>query len=88
MVRLIDSTTIDMNLHQFQWARFRSTKAGIKLHTVYDPQAEVPVFFEMTEAKMNDRKALSSLFMMAGMTSPFKVVCQHVTGNTGNFSYI
>ena len=45
MVRLIDSTTIDLNLNQFQWAEFRSTKAGIKLHTVYDPHAEVPVFF-------------------------------------------
>jgi IS4 transposase len=40
MVRLIDSTTIDLNLNQFQWAQFRSTKAGIKLHTVYDPKAE------------------------------------------------
>ena len=68
MVRLIDSTTIDLNLNQFQWAKFRSSKAGIKLHTVYDPDAEVPVFFEMTEAKVNDRKALSSLPVMPGMT--------------------
>jgi hypothetical protein len=39
MVRLMDSTTIDLNLNQFQWAEFRSTKAGIELHTVYDPEA-------------------------------------------------
>lgn len=68
MVRLIDSTTIDLNLNQFEWADFKSTKAGIKLHTVYDPNAEVPVYFEMTKAKVNDRKALSKLPMLAGMT--------------------
>ena len=58
LVRLIDSTTIDLNLNQFQWAKFRGTKAGIKLHTVYDPKAQVPTYFEMTHAKVNDRKAL------------------------------
>ena len=42
MVRLIDSTTIDLNLNQFTWAKFRSTKAGVKWHTVYDPNAELP----------------------------------------------
>lgn len=68
MVRLIDSSTIDLNLEQFKWAHFRSTKAGIKLHTVYDPNADLPVFFAMTEAKMNDRKALNRLPMMSGMT--------------------
>ena len=68
MVRLIDSSTIDLNLNQFEWADFRSTKAGIKLHTVYDPNAEIPVYFAMTNAKVNDRKALHQLPMMAGMT--------------------
>jgi putative transposase len=68
MVRLIDSSTIDLNLNQFEWAQFRSTKAGIKVHTVYDPAAQVPVFFEMTAAKTNDRKALNKLPMMPGMT--------------------
>ena len=68
MVRLIDSSTIDLNLNQFEWAQFRSSKAGIKLHTVYDPHAQVPVYFEMTPAKMHDRKALNKLPMMSGMT--------------------
>lgn len=66
MVRLIDSTTIDLNLNQFEWAKFRSTKAGIKLHTVYDPKAEVPTYFEMTHAKVNDRKALAKLPLLTG----------------------
>ena len=68
MVRLIDSTTIDLNLNQFQWASFRSTKAGIKLHTVFDPDAEVPTYFEMTTAKVNDRKAVHKLPILPGAT--------------------
>ncbi|WP_419833011.1 IS4 family transposase [Endozoicomonas atrinae] len=66
MVRLIDSTTIDMNLNQFEWASFRSTKAGIKLHTVYDPDADIPTYFEMTAAKINDRKAAHKLPIIPG----------------------
>ena len=68
MVRLIDSTTIDLNLNQFEWASFRSTKGGIKLHTVYDPDAEVPTYFEMTTAKVNDRKAAHKLPILPGAT--------------------
>jgi putative transposase len=68
MVRLIDSSTIDLHLNQFEWADFRSTKAGIKWHTVYDPKAEVPIYFAMTNAKVNAGKALHHLPIMAGMT--------------------
>ena len=68
MVRLIDSTTIDLNLNQFEWASFRSTKAGIKLHTVYDPDADIPTYFEMTAAKVNDRKAAHKLPIIPGAT--------------------
>lgn len=42
-VQLIDSTTISLCKSKFQWAEFRSHKAGIKLHTVYDPDADAPV---------------------------------------------
>ena len=61
MIRLIDSTTIDLNLNQFEWAKFRSSKSGIKLHTVYDPESELPVYFEMTSAKTSDSKAVKNL---------------------------
>ena len=71
MIRLIDSTTIDLNLHHFQWAHFRSTKAGIKLHTVFDPEANVPTFFELTEAKTNDRQAANALPLLNGATYVF-----------------
>ena len=68
MIRLIDSTTIDLNFNQFKWATFRSRKAGIKLHTVYDPNAAVPVYFSLTEAKTNDAKELNNLPMMSNTT--------------------
>jgi len=41
---------------------------GIKLHTLSDANAEVPVFFEMIHTKVNDWKALSSLPMLQGIT--------------------
>ena len=68
MVRLIDSTTIDLNLNQYEWAKFRSAKGGIKLHAVYDPNAEIPVFFQMTHAKVHDRKVLNDRPIMLGIT--------------------
>ena len=67
-MRLIASTTISLNLEQFKWAKFRSTKSGIKLHVVYDPNAQIPVFYSMTQAKVNDRKALTTLPIMPGTT--------------------
>lgn len=71
MVRLIDSTTIDLNLNRFKWADFRKTKGGIKLHTVYDPKADTSTFFELTTAKVNDRKAAQNLPVIAGVTYVF-----------------
>ena len=71
MVRLIDSTTIDLNMNQFEWAHFRKTKGGIKLHTVYDPKADIPTFFELTTAKVNDRRAAQNLPIIPGVTYVF-----------------
>ena len=44
-IRLIDSTTIDLHKQNFSWAHFRSRKASIKLHFIYDPEQEAPSFF-------------------------------------------
>ena len=41
-VYAFDSTTIDLCLSVFEWAKFRKHKGGIKLHTLYDIEAEVP----------------------------------------------
>ena len=42
-VYAFDSTTVDLCLSVFEWAKFRKHKGGIKLHTLYDVEAEVPV---------------------------------------------
>lgn len=70
-IRLIDSTTIDLNKQQFSWAHFRTGKGGIKLHVVYDPTLEVPTFFSLTPAKVNDRRAANHLPLIKNATYVF-----------------
>lgn len=53
-----DSTTIDLCLKLFPWANFRTHKGGIKIHTLYDVETQVPAFIHITEAKVNDVKAM------------------------------
>lgn len=54
-----DSTTIDLCLSVFWWAKFRKHKGGIKVHTLYDVETQVPAFFHITEAAVHDSKAMS-----------------------------
>ena len=56
-----DSTTIDLCLSVFWWAKFRRTKAGIKMHTLYEIQTDIPTFIHITEAKVPDQRAMCSL---------------------------
>jgi len=56
-----DSTTIDLCLNLFWWANFRKTKAGIKVHTLYDVVTQIPAFLHITEAKVNDMKAMDEI---------------------------
>jgi Domain of unknown function (DUF4372)/Transposase DDE domain len=60
-VYAFDSSTVDLCLSLFRWARFRKTKAGIKLHTMIDLRGIIPVYIDITEAKVNDVKALDWL---------------------------
>lgn len=57
-VYAFDSTTIDLCLKLFPWANFRTHKGGIKIHTLYDVETQVPAFVHLTEAKINDVKAM------------------------------
>lgn len=54
----IDATTIDLCLSSFYWAVFRSTKAGIKLHTQIDLKTSIPKFILFTNAIVHDVNAL------------------------------
>jgi hypothetical protein len=53
-VYAIDSTTIDLCLSVYEWAEFRSTKSGIKLHTVMDLKGSIPTLIDITEAIVSD----------------------------------
>ena len=56
-----DSTTIDLCLSVFWWAKFRRTKAGIKMHTLYEVQTDIPAFIHITEAKVHDQRAMDEI---------------------------
>lgn len=60
-VYAFDSTTIDLCLEVFEWAKFRKHKGGIKVHTLYDVGAQVPAFFHITTASTNDVKAMPEI---------------------------
>ncbi len=57
-VYAFDSTTIDLCLELFEWAKFRTTKGGVKVHTLLDIETQVPSFLLITEAKVNDVNAM------------------------------
>ena len=62
----LDSTTVDLCLKLFPWARFRRRKAGIKAHTLLDLRVGIPVFLRVTRAKTHDLWALDQITPEAG----------------------
>lgn len=61
-----DSSTIDLCLNVFWWAKFRKAKGGIKLHTLYDVNTQIPAFLHITAANVHDVKAMDELVYEAG----------------------
>lgn len=60
-VYAFDSTTIDLCLAVFDWAKFRRNKGGVKVHTLYDIEAQVPAFLHITTASVHDSKAMQEI---------------------------
>ena len=60
-VYAFDSTTIDLCLSVYEWARFRRAKGGIKIHTLYDLESQVPAFLHITEASVHDVNAMDKI---------------------------
>jgi hypothetical protein len=54
----LDSTTIDLCLSLFPWARFRKHKGAVKMHTLLDLHGNIPTFIRVTDGKMHDVKIL------------------------------
>jgi hypothetical protein len=57
----LDSTTIDLCLSLFPWARFRRRKGAIKLHTLIDLRGNIPCFVRITHGKTHDVRVLDVL---------------------------
>lgn len=57
-VKLVDSSTVSLCLSLFNWAKFRTAKGGLKIHTVWDDQLGLPDMVNITEAKLHDRYGL------------------------------
>lgn len=62
----LDSTTIDLCLKLFPWARFRRSKAAVKLHTLLDLRGSIPVFIAISDGKKADVRILDELLLEAG----------------------
>ena len=60
-VYALDSSTVDLCLSVFPWALFRSTKSGVKLHTLLDLRGNIPAFIHVSEAKLHDVNILDLL---------------------------
>ena len=63
---VFDSSTIDLCLSLFPWARFRQRKAAIKLHTLMDLRSNIPCFIRITEGKTHDVGLLDELILEPG----------------------
>jgi Domain of unknown function (DUF4372)/Transposase DDE domain len=60
-VYALDSTTIDLCLSLFPWARFRRRKGAVKLHTLIDLRGNIPTFVRITHGKTHDVTVLDHL---------------------------
>lgn len=60
-IKIIDSTTISLCLSLFDWAKFRTAKGGLKIHTCWDDTLMIPDMINITEAKVHDRYGLAQL---------------------------
>lgn len=65
-VYALDSTTIDLCLSLFPWARFRSTKAAVKLHTLLDVRGPIPTMIAISQGKQADVRVLDELIPEPG----------------------
>jgi hypothetical protein len=65
-VYALDSTTIDLCLNLFPWARFRRAKAAVKLHTLLDLRGSIPTFISISPGKQADVRVLDELVLEPG----------------------
>jgi len=62
----LDSTTIDLCLSLFPWAKFRQRKAAVKMHTLLDLHGNIPTFIRVTSGAVHDVNILDDIMPEAG----------------------
>src|SRR5438477_9038253 len=62
----LDSTTIDLCLSLFPWAKFRQHKAAVKMHTLLDLRGNIPTFIRITEGRVHDVNILDEIMPEPG----------------------
>ena len=62
----LDSTTIDLCLSLFPWAKFRKHKAAVKMHTLLDLHGNIPTFIRITDGQVHDVKLLNEIMPEPG----------------------
>jgi hypothetical protein len=62
----LDSTTIDLCLSLFPWAKFRKHKGAVKMHTLLDLHGNIPTFIRITDGKVHDVNILDEIWPEAG----------------------
>lgn len=70
-VRLIDSTTVRLSGLSGDWATFSAGVCGAKVHVIYDPNADRPLYFAVTPSNVNDITAAKAMPIEAGATYVF-----------------
>ena len=76
-VYAFDSTTISLCLSVFEWAKFRKHKGGIKVHTLFDIETQVPAFIHITNAKPHDVTAMDVIPYESGSYYVFDRAYNH-----------
>lgn len=84
-IKLIDSTTISLCLSMFDWAKFRTAKGGIKIHTCWNDGMMIPDMVNITAAKVHDSKGLTQCVFRKGTVIvedrayfDFLLMCQRI----------
>ena len=70
-LRLIDATPLPLNRRSAEWATFSAQSIGAKAHIVYDPDADCPLYCQVTAARVNDITVAQAMPIEAGATYVF-----------------
>lgn len=59
-IKLVDATVMSVCLNLFDWAKYRTAKGGIKIHTSLDERTLLPEIINISEAKLSDRRGVDN----------------------------